>query len=69
MTTTVDLAFTYPASINITEPEEYTSFEEIIQTIFMSMYDLGGGGFEGEIVEDEIVEGEIDYTGMEELEF
>lgn len=39
-TVTIDLSFNYPSSINISEPNEYTTFEQVIQTIFMSMYDL-----------------------------
>ncbi|MBR2543036.1 hypothetical protein IKF03_00300 [Candidatus Saccharibacteria bacterium] len=38
----VDLSFTYPATINVSEPAEYTSFEEVIQTIFTSMYNISG---------------------------
>ena len=40
LTVTIDLSFSYPSDINISAPEEYTTFEQIIQTIFMSMYDL-----------------------------
>lgn len=37
-TATVDLGFSYPTNINVSEPVEYTDFSEFLQTIFKSMY-------------------------------
>ena len=36
-TATVDLGFSYPTNINVSEPVEYTDFSEFLQTIFKSM--------------------------------
>ena len=35
---TIDLGFSYPANINVSEPVQYTDFKDVIQTIFMSLY-------------------------------
>ena len=37
-TATVDLGFSYPTNVNVSEPVEYTDFSEFLQTIFKSMY-------------------------------
>lgn len=39
-TATIDLGFSYPNNINVSEPVEYKDFAEHIQTIFKSMYNL-----------------------------
>ena len=41
-TMTIDLSFTYPTNINVSEPVEYTTFEELLQAFFMDMYGAGG---------------------------
>ena len=40
-TATIDLGFSYPTNINVSEPVEYTDFSEFLQTIFKSMYSNG----------------------------
>ena len=37
-TATIDLGFSYPTNINVSEPVEYKDFSEYIQTVFKSMY-------------------------------
>ena len=39
-TVTVDLGISYPTNVTVTEPVEYTDFTDMIQTIFMSMYNI-----------------------------
>lgn len=39
-TATIDLGFSYPNNVNVSEPVEYKDFSEYIQTLFKSMYDL-----------------------------
>ena len=46
MTVVIDVAFSYPANINITEPEEYVPLEQMLQTVFMNMYDFDMNSFE-----------------------
>jgi|GEM_PF-1709114 len=56
----IDLSFNYPSNINITEPEEYRDFSDLIQEIFSSIYDLPDGDT---VIEDGVVE---DGTIVEE---
>lgn len=35
-----DLSFTYPASVVVTDPDEYSDFSDVIQHIVMSMYGI-----------------------------
>ena len=37
---TIDLGFSYPTNVNVTEPVEYTNYADFIQTLFTSMYNL-----------------------------
>ena len=39
-TATIDLGFSYPNNVNVSEPVEYKDFSEFIQTIMKSMYNL-----------------------------
>lgn len=39
-TATIDLGFSYPTNVNVSEPVEYTDFSEYIQTVLRSMYSL-----------------------------
>lgn len=39
-TITIDLAFSYPADINVSEPNEYVTFEDVIQEIMTSVFNL-----------------------------
>ena len=39
-TVSIDLSFSYPSSINVTEPDEYQNFSDVIQEIMSSVYDL-----------------------------
>lgn len=39
-TITIDLSFSYPANINVPEPVKYMTFEDAIQEIMMSIYDI-----------------------------
>ncbi len=36
----IDLAFTYPNNVNVAEPDEYQNFEDVIQEIMSSVYNL-----------------------------
>ena len=36
---TIDLNFSYPTNINVTEPLEYQNFSEVIQDVSTSVYD------------------------------
>ena len=36
----IDLSFTYPKNINVSEPVEYSNFSDKIQEIFMSIYEI-----------------------------
>ena len=36
-TATIDLGFSYPTNVNVSEPVEYTDFKDFIQTIFEGM--------------------------------
>lgn len=42
-TMTIDLGFSYPANVNVPEPEEYKNFSDVIQEIMSSMYSLPAG--------------------------
>lgn len=37
-TATIDLGFSYPSAVNVSEPVEYTDFSDFMQTVFTSMY-------------------------------
>ncbi|MBR3052289.1 hypothetical protein IKG60_01550 [Candidatus Saccharibacteria bacterium] len=37
-TVTADLGFSYPTSVTVSEPVEYTDFQDLIQTIFTTMF-------------------------------
>lgn len=37
---TTDLSFSYPTNVNVTEPEEYQDFSNVIQKIMSSIYNL-----------------------------
>lgn len=50
-TITIDLSFTYPTSINVSEPEEYTDLEELMQQM------MGGIEVEDDAIEVENAEG------------
>ena len=39
-TATIDLGFSYPSNVNVSEPVEYQDFSEFIQTLFKDMYNL-----------------------------
>lgn len=39
-TITIDLAFNYPADINVSEPNEYVTFEDLVQEIMTSVFNL-----------------------------
>lgn len=39
-TATIDLGFSYPNNVNVSEPVEYKDFSEIIQTLFQGMYNV-----------------------------
>ncbi len=36
---TIDLDFSYPTNVNVTEPEEYKELTEVIQKLFMTVYE------------------------------
>ena len=36
---TIDLGFSYPTNVNVSEPVEYTNYEDLIQTLFTGIYD------------------------------
>lgn len=50
----IDLSFTYPSNINVSEPVEYVDFMDIMQEIMLSMFDLPTA----EIDEETVVVGE-----------
>ena len=37
-TAVIDLGFSYPTNINVSEPVEYTDFSKFLQTLFTNMY-------------------------------
>ena len=39
----IDLGFSYPTNVNVSEPEEYKNFSDVIQEIMSSMYSLPAG--------------------------
>ena len=39
-TMTIDLGFSYPANVNVSEPEEYKDFSEVLQEIMSSMFTI-----------------------------
>lgn len=41
-TITIDLSFSYPTKINVSEPVEYMTFEDVVQKVMMSIYNLEG---------------------------
>ncbi len=51
----IDLSFSYPSNINVSEPNEYVDFSEIIQEIMLSMFDLPDAQIDEETV---LIEGE-----------
>ena len=50
----IDLSFTYPSNINVSEPVEYVDFMDVMQEIMLSMFDLPTA----EIDEETVVVGE-----------
>ena len=36
---TIDLGFSYPTNINVSEPVKYTDFKDVIQTIFTGIFE------------------------------
>ena len=36
----IDLSFTYPTNVNVSEPVEYVDFADVVQAIMMSMFDF-----------------------------
>ena len=38
-TATIDLGFSYPTNVNVSEPVEYTNYEDLIQSLFSGIYD------------------------------
>ncbi|MBQ3464947.1 hypothetical protein IJH15_01840 [Candidatus Saccharibacteria bacterium] len=59
-TITVDLSFTYPTSIDVSEPVEYTDFEQLMQGMM--------GGFDDIIIEDDTEEEVEEEEDAEEEE-
>ncbi len=48
-TATIDLEFSYPANVNVSEPVEYTNYSDLIRQIMSGFYNLDG--VEAEVVE------------------
>ena len=40
VTVVIDLGFSYPTNVNVTEPEEYKNFSDVIQEIMSSMFNI-----------------------------
>lgn len=39
---TIDLGFSYPTNVNVTEPVEYTNYADLIQKLFSGMFNTNG---------------------------
>lgn len=53
-TVTVDLSFSYPATINVSAPAEYVDVDEVVQVLLPALFDVES--LQGELIEEETIE-------------